>query len=615
MRAATFQIPHWIRFSGVSIFLSGLVCLFSGCGVGSIATGERPGEMVMYGETSMIRGFDPVKAGDVPSALAISKTYECLLQYAYLARPYRVEPLLGESMPETGEDGLTYTFRIRKGIYYQDDPCFTNSAGKGREVTAEDFVFSLKRMADVKNASTGYWAFDRIRGLEDFRKASGGTGPTDYSMPVEGLQAPDPRTFRIKLNQPYPQLLWVLTMHYAAAVPHEAVDYYGRDFVNHPVGTGPYILSYWNMNYAVEFVRNPKWKETGRVETYPSEGEPGDAEQNLLADAGKPIPFVDRIVEFVIKDQSTQWLKFMTGEIESSGISRDNWEAVITPDKSLARDLEARKIRLFKAPTLDTFYIGFNMEDPVVGKNRKLRQALSCAFDTGEWVKFWNDRVIRATGPIPPGVAGHNEKPSPYGFDLEKAKRLLAEAGYRDGKDPATGRRLELTLDLGSANDAEARQSVELFVSFMDRIGVKINASYNNWPTFLEKLEKRQVQMFSLGWVADYPDAENFLQLFYGANVSPGPNHSNYANPDFDRLYEKIRVMPDSPERTEIYRKMADIIIEDCPWLFEHHPLSYGLHHHWVENYKPHDFPYGMVKYRKINAEARRAWKRDYGAR
>ena len=590
---------------------AGLITLLTGCGAG-LQRNEKPGEMVTYGATGRIRGFDPVKAGDVESAVAIGKVYEGLVQYSYLSRPYRLERNLAETMPEVSPDGLVYTFRIRKGIFFQDDPCFTNSAGKGRELTSTDFVYSIKRVADVKNESTGYWAFEgQIAGLDEFRKLSAKSKVTSYDVPVEGLQAPDPYTFRMKLTQPYPQLLWVLSMDYAFAVPREAVEYYAKDFVSHPVGTGPYVLKSWRRNYMMEFVRNPKWVETGRQERYPSEGEPGDAEKGLLADAGKPIPFTDRIVQYVISDESTQWLKFVGGELESSGISRDNWNAVITRNRELTDSLVRMKVQMFSAPTLDIYYIGFNMEDPVVGKNKKLRQALTCAFNSAEWIKYKKERSIRATGPIPPGVAGYDEKPSPYPFDLEKARQLLGEAGYPGGMDPATGRKLSLVLEIGSGGDAEARESTELMANFMRKIGVELVPSYNHWPSFLAKIERRQGQMFRLGWVADYPDAQNFLQLFYGQNSSPGPNHCNYVSPDFDKLYEKIRTMTDCPERTAIYKQMADIIIEDCPWTFMDHPMSYGLHHRWVGNYKPHDFPYGMEKYRKIDIQARREWQAE----
>lgn len=603
----------------------GLLCLCAlmfGC-VGERPPRDRGDEMVFYSLTARIRGFDPVKAGDVASSLAIGKIYEGLLQYAYLDRPYRLEPMLTEAMPSVSADGLVYTFPIRRGIFFQDDPCFASTGGKGRELVAEDFVYSIKRVADLKNESTGYWAFNnRIVGLDEFRDASREAGKTDYDSVVAGLTAPERYALRIELKQPYPQLLWILSMHYAFAVPREAVEFYGEGFLNHPVGTGAYRLSSWKRNYRIEFERSPKWAETGRVERYPDEGEEGDAGEGLLADAGKPVPFVDRVVQYVIDDASTQWLKFVTGELESSGISRDNWDAVINPEKGLTDGLERMGVRLYTSPTLDVFYIGFNMDDPVVGhsadpdtdrKHRKLRQALTCAFDSDRWVRFYNSRIVRARGPIPPGVAGHSASPSPYPFDLALARRLLEEAGYPGGVDAETGKRLQLMLELGSGADPDVRQSVALMVDFMRKIGVTLKPSYNNWPTFLGKMERRQCQIYRLGWVADYPDAENFLQLFYGPNSSPGPNHSNYVNEEFDRLYREVRVMEDSPERTALYERMAAIVIEDAPWIFMHHPMAYGLHHHWVQNYKPHDFPYGLMKYRKLDIEARERWKETHG--
>jgi len=586
-----------------------------------INSAENPN--TLYSIAERIRGFDPVMAGDVASALAISRIYEGLLQYSYLARPYRVEPCLCEKMPEVSADGLVYVFSIRKGIYFQDDPCFTATGGKGRELTADDFVYAIKRVADIKTGSTGYWAFnDRIAGLDEFRDKSSGEQATDYTKAVEGLTAPDRYTLRIRLKQPYPQLLWILTMHYTFAVPREAVEYYGRDFVNHPVGTGPYCLKSWARNYRIEYTRNPKWTETGRIESYPGNGNELDKKTGLLADTGKlatrsewQIPFIDRIVQYVVGDSTTMWFMFLKGQMESSGISRDNWDAVITSDKTLKNELAAMGINMFSTPVMETYYIGFNMDDATVGGNLFLRKALACAFNSEQYVRFYNNRVIRASGPIPPGIAGFEKQDNPYPFDLERAKDLLAKAGYPEGKDPKTGRRLKLNLDIGNPNDPEVRASVELFSSFMDKIGVQIAPVYNNWPTFLARLERRQAQLFRLGWVADYPDAENFLQLFYGPNGSPGPNHCNYSNKSFDALYEKVRVMADSPERTALYRQMAEIVSRDCPWIFEQHPLSYGLYHHWLKNYQPHDFPYGMNKYHAVDYIERERWKKEHGAK
>jgi oligopeptide transport system substrate-binding protein len=332
---------------------------------------------------------------------------------------------------------------------------------------------------------------------------------------------------------------------------------------SHPVGTGPYRLKSFRRTYRVEYERNPKWAETGRVERYPSEGEAGDREAGLLEDAGRPLPIVDRIIEYVIDDDSTQWLKFVTGDMESSGISRDNWNAVISQDGLLTGSLGKKGIRLYTRPTLDVFYIGFNMDDPVVGgnpkaagpdasvdKRRKLRQALTCAFNSERWIQYWNRRVVRAKGPIPPGVAGTLEGDSPYPFDLKKAKALLVEAGYPNGIDPATGRNLQLAVEMGGA-DPQIREAVELVETFMREIGVVFKPSYNNWPTFLGKMERRQSQMFWLGWVADYPDAENFLYpLFHSANLGGGGNRSFFVSAHIDSLIEESQRTLDARRRT-----------------------------------------------------------------
>jgi ABC-type transport system substrate-binding protein len=317
------------------------------------------------------------------------------------------------------------------------------------------------------------------------------------------------------------------------------------------------------------------------------------------------VPFVDRIVQYVVSDASTQWLLFLSGALESSGISKDNWDAVFAAPGRLADDLVARGIRLHSAPGLEVAYLGFNMDDPLLGRNRPLRQALASAFDVERWVRFQKGRVVPASGPLPPGIRGYVERPSQFPYDLGRAAALLAEAGYPGGRDPATGRRLTLTLELGGA-DPETRETAEVLADFYARVGVVLEPSFNNRPTFFRKLEQRRAQTFILSWVADYPDAENFLQLFYGPNASPGANRANYANATFDRLYERFRELPDNPARAEVCRAMEDVVREECPWVFLHHPVVYGLEQGWVRNVAPHDFPYGMFKYYAVDDVARR---------
>ena len=583
--------PRWFTTGGVRSFAGALALA---AGLAQAAT-----ESVFRNETGRIRGFDPALVMDVPSVQAISRIYEGLVQYAYLERPYRVEPLLAESLPTVSSNGLDYTFRIRQGIRFQDDACFTNTAGRGRELTASDFVYSLKRIADLKVGSSGYWTLrGHIAGLDDYRAASADAA-RNVAVPVEGLQVRDPYTLRIRLTAPFPALLWMLAMNYAYAVPHEAVEYYGAEFVNHPVGTGPYILKAWIQNYKLEFARNPAWKTMGRVDRYPATGEARDAAAGLLRDAGQPIPFIDRIEQYVVGDPSTQWLLFLAGRFDVSTISRDNWDAVVTLDRTLTADLAGRGIVMEAVPALDVSYIGYNMEDPVLGTNRFLRQAMQAAFDREQWVRFQNARVVSANGPVPPAIRPPETGPNPFPFDLARARALLAQAGYPDGRDPRTGRRLELTLELGSGA-SDTRERAEVLASFMERIGIVVRPSVNNWPTLLKKLDRKQAQMFMLNWMADYPDPENFLQLFYGPNETPGANRANYHNADFDRLYGQAARLPDGAERRALYARMEGLVMQDCPWMFLHHSMSFSLRQPWLKNYKPHDFPYGMAKYYRI---------------
>ena len=339
----------------------------------------------------------------------------------------------------------------------------------------------------------------------------------------------------------------------------------------------------WRRNYRYAFERRPG-RDIARDAT------------PLLPDARDALP-IERIVYLVMEDPSTRWLSFLSGGLDVAGdISRDNWDAVIGPDGELTEDMKRRDIRRLSKPSLDTYYIGFNLDDPVLGGNLKLRQALSCASDPRQWETLNAGRVVGSSGPVPPGIAGRLETPSPYAFNPEKAKALLAEAGYPDGIDPATGRRLTLVLDLGRT-DQEIRETAELFASFMDRIGVVVKLQYNNWPSFLKKIARREAQMFLIGWMADYPSALNFMQLFVGRNASPGPNRSNYANPDYDALYDKADTTLDDNARLALIAQMQERIREACPWIFLYHRKDNLLLLPHVRNVVLHDFPYGVEKH------------------
>lgn len=585
------------------ILLTAVLLVIGGCG--RSPSGADSNEMVLHAILpTKIRGLDPGDIGDVYSAMVAAQCFECLYQYHYLKRPYQLVPQLAESMPEVSEDGLTYTIKIRRRVYFADDDCF--AGGKGRELKASDFVFAWKRIADIKYFSKNWWIFDsRIVGLDEFReytKTCKRREDVDYSRPVEGLQTPDDYTLVIKLKKPWPQIVYLLAHQPTAPIAKEAADYYGKDIISHPVGTGPFKLKVWHRGSYIKMVRNSNF----RGEFYPTEGEKGDLEQGFLTDAGKRLPMADRIFFVLIEEDQPRWLQFLRGKLDATSIPKDNFGQAIDASRDLSPEMKKRNIHLKTFRNPDTFWIGFNMEDEVVGKNKPLRKAISHSIDREKYIEvFWNNRDDVAYGFIPPVMKVYNPEISKLGigYDSGQAKQLVKEAERVYG-----GKLPTLKLSTGGT-DTLSRQMCQFYQRSFKEVGLDVEVDYMDWPTFLEKVKTKSVQMFALGWIADYPDTENFLQLFYSRNASPGTNNFNYSNPEFDRIYEQVAVMPDCPERTVLYRKAELIVIEDCPAAFINHRVAYVLHHDWVLNYKPHVFQYGLAKYRRVDVTKRAAYK------
>ncbi len=542
--------------------------------------------------SSNVKGLDPIDVSDVYSSRVTSQIFEGLLSYHYLKRPLEIIPQLAASMPTVSADGLVHTFKLKKGVKFQDDPCFPE--GKGREITSNDFVYSWRRLADPRNRSEGFWVFDgHIKGLNEWRTAVG-EGKADYSTPIEGLQTPDSETLIIKLTHPYFQLHYVLAMVVTAVVPKEAVEKYDKEILNHPVGTGPFRLESWVRNNKIVLVKNPSW--TGQ--TYPTEGEPDDRAQGLLEDAGKPLPFADKVVMTELVEDQPRWLNFLKGNFDYAGIPKDNFDQAISGG-ALSEELKQKGMRLHVAQYPDLTYVAFNMEDPVLGKNKTLRKALSMATNTQISIeKFYNNRAIPAHSPVPPGIDGYDKDfVNPYQkYDLVKAKELMKEAGFPEGKGLP-----EFTFE--TTNSATARQVAEYFKQEMAALGVQIRIGVNTWPEFTTKVKEKRAQIWGIAWNADYPDSQNFYQLLYGKNVSPGPNGSNYVNKEFDELYEKALRLPMGQERTAIYKKMRAIVVEEAPWIFGVHRLGYVPSFHWLKNFKPHPIINDDVKYYRVDTK------------
>jgi len=599
------------------------------------------GKVVAYNIfSSKVNSIDPATCGDTTSSAIQGNFYEGLYTYHYLKRPIHeaVIPQLAEDMPEISPDGLTYTIKIKKNVKYSRNPCFgTETSGRGkyktRTVTADDFVLAFKRIGDYHLSTKLSLAFiqDKILGLDDFRKKTKRYTPGDFSRydkeELAGVTAVDEHTLQIRLKKRFPQFLYVLAMHVYAPIPREVIDYHlasgpsgrgGRVAIEMKersteirnreavVGTGPYVLTEWIRGGKIVMERNLDFRD----DYYPSEGAPGDRQAGLLDDAGKKLPFVDvRHLTFVA-EENPAWMLFLTKQRDIGGIPRDVFASVISPSRELTDRWRKRGIRLIKNPYPAIFWLAFNMEDPVVGSSRSLRQGLCLAFDVERYIDvIYNGRGKRAVNTIPSTFKGHAEAGAGpyYRLDvnlakkkIEEAKKELAAKGLlKNGRIP------ELTLDL-PGREERYRRIAEFVQGEFRKVGIELKVELNDWPTQQQKVHTKQCQMYAMGWHGDYPEAENFLQLYYGPNIDRGTNNTNYSNREFDRLFERAGTLAKIEDRVPLYAKMAGMISQDCPVLLLSEAISFSLVYGWVHNFKPHPIGYGLSKYTRLDVKARR---------
>ena len=591
--------------------------------------------------TSPPKTLDPAVAYSTTDHAVTGNIFDTLLEYQYLKRPYTLIPGLAAELPkaESRQAGrVAYRFQLRAGVLYQDDACFSLSQqGRlTREVVAADVAFALARLADPAVNSPVIENFTRISGFREFsqrlqqrREAD----PSFATLPVleqyasvggiEGVRALSPTELEIVLEEPYPQILYWFAMPFTAPMPWEAVAYYdgrdGRDnLADHPVGAGPFRLTRYNRHSRIVMERNanwygllhPEWHAPGA--TYPIAGAPGDAARGLLNPrfVGKSLPFLDRIELRRDQEPIPAFLKFLQGYYDAAGVIRESFDHVIR-EGALSPEMAVLGIKLEKSVIPAMYYLGFNMDDSIVGapageRGRKLRQAMSLAIDAQEFIRlFMNGRGIPAQSPIPPGIFGYNAAyRNPYRrFDLTRAAKLLHEAGYPRGIDPDTARPLRLTFD---TNDTSARGLLQFqfFVNSWQRLGIDVGIEATNYNQFQEKVRNGAYQIFWWGWVADYPDPENFLFLLYGPMArthSGGPNTANFDNARYNTLFLEMRAQPNDPERLATIDQMLAILARDRPWIELFYPEDYALIHSWLENVKPPGLSFPTAKYRDVD--------------
>ncbi len=553
------------------------------------------------------RSLDPQVSYDAISRRILEPVQECLLEYQpFKTDPYELTPCLLLKLPERvvkPSGGVSYRCELKAGILFHDDPCFPE--GRGREVVATDVQYAFQRITDPKVECPALSNLqDYVEGMAEAFEAARKTESFDYSKPFSGLEVTGRYTFEIHLKAAYPQLLYWLAMHFTSPVAREAVEFYDgkvhegttRDlFRFHPVGTGPFQIADWKRNTRIRLKRNPVYRTT----TFPQDGWGAEQEALLRPLAGKALPLVDEVNMTVFRETIPVFLLFRQGYLDGMGVGKDAFSSLVTPSRDLSGKYKERGVTLHRDTEPSTFFMSVNMEDPVLGPNQKLRQALSAAFNAQANLDiFFNSVPIVAEQLLPPGIAGYQKEfKNPYGYNLEKAKALLAEAGYPNGRD-ATGKVLEISLDTtgGSANE---RMMAEFNQQQFEQLGIKVKVVENPFARLLEKLDNGGYQLATgSGWGADYPDPENFYFLYYSKNFPPaGKNHSRYKNPEFDRLFEKMATMENCAERDAIGLKMNAILAEDVPNILNMHRSTFGLTQPWAPRIQSNPMLEGGLKY------------------
>lgn len=560
--------------------------------------------------------FDPARESDLYSARLIEAMFDSLLTYDYLARPVKLVPGVAAEMPEVADNGATYTFRIKKGVYFADDPAFK---GRKRELTAQDFAYSIRRFYDPKLRSPNLYFFEgKIVGADEVMQQAKKTGRYDYDAPIAGLEVLDRYTLRIRLKEADYNFQYVMAMPLAMGMAREAVEYYGEDVRSHPVGTGPFMLKEWRRSSKIVLEANPNFREEYFVG---SKGE--TAEDKAIYDRlqGKRLPIVGRVEVVIIEEPQPRWLAFSNKELEYIEDLPNEFVHIVAPNGNVAPNLAKQGVRIQREPQLEVTITAFyNMRDPVIGgyspDKVALRRAMNLGYNQREEVMVVRKgQAMSAVSPVPPGAAGYDAgfRSNAQEYDPARAKALLDLFGYvdRDGdgyREMPDGR--PLLLEFGSTPDANGRDLDLVWKKSMDAIGINIKFKKARWPDLNKESKAAKLQVGSfLAWYADYPDGDNFLQLLYGPNASPQSNAANFALPAFDRLYERARRMPDSPERTRLYQQMTKLFLVYAPWKLGVHRLQTHVNQPWLLNYKKHPIVLQAWKYFDVDLEMQRRAK------
>ena len=554
-------------------------------------------------------GFDPQRIDDRYSVGICENFFEPLLTYDYLARPVKLIALAAESVPEPEEKGTRYTFRIRPGILFADDPAFK---GAKRELTARDVEYSIKRFRDPKNRSPYAWLFeDKLVGLDELAEKAK-KADFDYEAKIPGLEVRDRYTISFKLKEPDYNFLYVLAMPNVVPVAREVIEAYGTDTHAHPVGTGPFVLKEWVRRSKIVLERNPNHRGYELDTRY---ADPKDEWDRRAMEQlhGKRLPALDRVEIYPIEDDQPRFLAFLNREHDLIDETPTSFIHQILPNGKLAPNLARLGVKVFREEQPELTYDPFNLDDPVVGGYTPdrvgLRRALVMAHDREAEINFIRKgQALTAQSPVPPGIVGYDPdfRTRAQEYDPAKSKALLDMFGYvdRDGdgwRDAPDGKPLTLTYKYNIGGDSRAL--AELWVKSLTEIGIRLETQPVQFADLLKDKKVGKFQMAGSAWIADYPDAQNFLQLLYGPYTGQS-NEARFRLPEYDRLYEKSIAMPDGEERNRIYREMNRLLLAYAPWRLGVHRIFNHLQYPWVKGYKKHPILYTNFKYLDVDVAA-----------
>jgi oligopeptide transport system substrate-binding protein len=538
-------------------------------------------------------GFDPQATSDLYSDHVQRAIFETLYAFDYLARPYRRVPRIATALPQIEDGGRTWTFHVRPGIHFADDAAFN---GKKRELTAADYVYSWKRLLDPRVRSPFSWYLQgKIVGADAVIAAAKG-GKLDYDAPIEGLRALDRYTIRVKLKDPDYILFGYLCSSPMAALAREVIERYGDTngwTMDHPVGTGPFMLKSWRRGQQIVLEANPNFRD----ERFP---EPSDAADraSFAGVAGKRLPLVDRIDISIMEESNPRLLAFDSRALDYVDLPSELTDHALDASNRLKPAYTARGVTLQRLTQPAVQYAYFNMQDGVVGgyTNEKvaLRRAVVMAFNTAELIKVvYQGQALPATQPIPPNVPGHDDSlnvAAPY--NPAGARALLDKFGYvdRNGdgwRDLPDGKPLSLVM--ASMPTTRDREIDEIWQRNLKAVGIRVEFMKQKWPDLLKMGKAGHLQFWRVGWINAYAEGDAFAQLLYGGNIGQ-TNYSRFDLPAYDALYRKSRTIPDGPERNVLYRKMAELVAAYNPWVLHVYTIENTLVQPWVRGYRKHAY-------------------------